>query len=203
MNVEEKRSRSEDTCVVLHRYVITKPDGTGNLTRAHIEREVRTANNFFCGADAASPPHNETKLAISPGFGADGAMCGDKCAAYDPECGMAGRGAQAAKIGRMTNACEADCKRKGNCDSSTSCRVANCYCDTPEYCKKWGTPRNDLSAPRVESGIRFTLESVQYITNTQWHDTCCCTHKGGISYTPTQNEIFDQARASHTHTPPP
>ena len=44
----------------------------------------------------------------------------------------------------------------------------------------------------MTSAITFKLESIEYITNATWHDTCCCTHKGDISYVPTQNEIFDE-----------
>ena len=124
-------------------YVITKPDGTGNLTKQHIERKIAATNNFYCGSDAATPPYNETEVAISPAFGVAGAMCNKKCAAYDPDCG-ADNQTQAASIARMTAACEADCKIKGNCDTAESCRVDYCYCDSPNYCKKWGTPFNVL-----------------------------------------------------------
>ena len=52
-------------------------------------------------------------------------------------------------------------------------------------------PPNELLGPRSDSNIRLVLESIDYVDNSTWFETCCCTDKGDISYTPTRNAIFD------------
>ena len=65
------------------------------------------------------------------------------------------------------------------------------------FCGRWPSldptpkPPNELLGPRSDSNIRLVLESIDYVDNSTWFETCCCTDKGDISYTPTRNAIFD------------
>jgi len=80
---------------------------------------------------------------------------------------------------------------------------SECYCDAG-FCKLYGRKypdelanekptamTNKLGGKRLDTGIRFTVDSIKYVTNDDWHFHCCCTH-AGFNYKIEQQNIFDQ-----------
>jgi hypothetical protein len=97
----------------------------------------------------------------------------------------------------------ANCYKKGTATTAITKQEVEdgCFCGN-DFCKLAGwkyddekameKPRqNKLTGKRSDTGIRFKVDSIKYVTNDDWHFHCCCTH-AGFKYKIAQQEIFDQ-----------
>jgi hypothetical protein len=90
------------------------------------------------------------------------------------------------------------CYKKGTAtNAATKKKVQEeCFCGS-DFCKVAGRkypdekPLNKLGERRLDTGIRFKVDSIKYVTNDDWHFHCCCTN-AGFKYKIAQQEIFDQ-----------
>ena len=168
-------------------YVIRKGANSsveGHIDQATIEATVARTNHYYCGSQTVDRIFDDELSEIATNE-ATIDNCGNKCGTH---CGSDGVYADT-----LASLCTARCTELGNCGTLESCELSNCNCGD-DYCGNWGDPTASylpLQGPRSDSAIRLALESVQYIDNADWFDHCCCTNKGGIDYTPTQNAIFD------------
>lgn len=67
--------------------------------------------------------------------------------------------------------------------------ITSCFCGD-NYCKDWSS-LGKMHGSRANAGIGFTLQGVSHVINDAWHDQCCCSHAGGLSYEPKMLEIQD------------
>jgi len=84
------------------------------------------------------------------------------------------------------------CYKKGTAtDDTTKQKVnAECFCGDG-FCKSYGWKFNKLYGERLDTGVRFKVDSINYVTNDDWHFHCCCAH-ADKPYKPKQMDIFDQ-----------
>jgi len=141
------------------------------MSAEEINKLMDDVNKRFAGVDVDSP--------TPPGPDVKGILASDDC---EEKCNVA----FCYKKGAMTNA--ATKKKVGN----------DCYCmpSGDDYCKEYYPKYKDgvvnkLGGKRLDTGIRFTVDSIKYVTNDDWHFHCCCTD-AGFNYKIEQQNIFDQ-----------
>eukprot|EP00933_Yihiella_yeosuensis_P074291 TRINITY_DN83163_c0_g1_i1.p1 TRINITY_DN83163_c0_g1~~TRINITY_DN83163_c0_g1_i1.p1 ORF type:complete len:485 (+),score=94.76 TRINITY_DN83163_c0_g1_i1:94-1548(+) len=141
--------------------IITKKDGTGNLSKSTIQSRMAALRKSYSGGDPNAVNEEEARKINAGPSTPD--SCGLKC---------------------DLALCYEDGKYKSIID------LSGCWCEE-NYCKKW-TAFGKLHGKRADAAVGFTLQSVSYVANDDWHNQCCCSHAGGLSYKPKQWEIFDK-----------
>jgi len=167
--------------------VIKTKTGKGHMSAEEINQMMEDVNKRFAGVDVDSwtPPKPGS---IPAGPDVTGILASKSFEACSAKCYVA----LCYKKGTMT-------------DAATKNKVKEeCYCGD-DFCKGRGFKYEDekamekpsfwkvnkLYGNRLDTGIRFKVDSINYVTNDDWHHHCCCAH-ASKTYKPAQHEIFDK-----------
>jgi len=163
--------------------VIKTKTGKGDMSAGEINKLMEDVNKRFTGVDVDSwtPP----KPGSIPGPDVTGILANKSEAACGDRCNIA----LCYKKGTASTAATKN-KVKGECYCGDDfCKLSGWKYDDEKAMEK---PRmNKLAGKRLDTGIRFKVDSIKYVTNDDWHFHCCCTH-ASFKYKIAQQEIFDQ-----------